>query len=109
MLIQVVEDRLKNLLSLTFVKNDIEKNVKERVLFKKYKERFERSLHLWSCGVVCLDMWCGMCMWCGHVVWYVWTCGVLCSCGVVMWCGMFGHVVWYIHVVWSCGVVCLDM
>ena len=25
---------------------NIEKNVKERVLFKNYKERFERSLHL---------------------------------------------------------------
>ena len=30
-----------------FAKDNIEKNVKERVLFKNYKERFERSLHLW--------------------------------------------------------------
>mgnify|MGYP003503706741 CR=1 FL=1 len=30
----------------TFAKNNINKNVKERVLFKNYKERFERSLHL---------------------------------------------------------------
>ena len=29
-----------------FAKNNIEKNVKERVLFKNYKERFERLLHL---------------------------------------------------------------
>ena len=32
--------------SLTLAKNNNEKNVKERVLFKNYKERFERSLHL---------------------------------------------------------------
>ena len=37
---------ITNLRSLTFVKNNIEKNVKERILFKNYKERFERSLHL---------------------------------------------------------------
>ena len=41
------EDRLKNSRSLTFAKNHIEKNVKERVLFKIYKEHFERLLHLW--------------------------------------------------------------
>ena len=40
------EDRSNNLGSLTFAKNNIEKKVKERVLFKNYKERFERSLHL---------------------------------------------------------------
>ena len=34
----------QNLRSLTFAKNNIENNVKERVLFKNYKER---SLHLW--------------------------------------------------------------
>ena len=32
--------------ALTFAKNNIEKNVKERVLSKNYKERFERSQHL---------------------------------------------------------------
>ena len=42
------EDILKNLRSLTFAENNFEKNVKERILFKIYKERFERSLHLWS-------------------------------------------------------------
>ena len=42
------EDRLKHLRLLTFAKNNIEKNVKERVLFKNHKERFERSLHLFS-------------------------------------------------------------
>ena len=31
----------------TFAQNNIEKNVKEPVLFKNYKELFERSLHLW--------------------------------------------------------------
>ena len=31
----------------TFAKNNIEKNVEDRVLFKNYKERFERLLHLW--------------------------------------------------------------
>ena len=31
-----------------FAKNNIEKNVKERVLFKRYKEHFECSLHLWT-------------------------------------------------------------
>ena len=41
------EERLNNLRSLTFAENNIEKNVKERVLFKNYKERFEHSLHLW--------------------------------------------------------------
>ena len=41
------KDRLKKLRSLTFAKTNIEKNVKERVLFKNYEERFERSLHLW--------------------------------------------------------------
>ena len=35
-----------NLRSLTFAKNNIEKNVKERFLYKNYKERFERWLHL---------------------------------------------------------------
>ena len=30
----------------TFAKINIEKNVKERVHFKNYKERFERLLHL---------------------------------------------------------------
>ena len=34
-------DRLKNLRSLTFAKNNIEKNAKECILFKNYKERFE--------------------------------------------------------------------
>ena len=34
--------------SPTFAKNNIEKNVKERVLFKNYKERFECLLHLWN-------------------------------------------------------------
>ena len=29
-----------------FAKINIEKNVKERVLFKNYKERFERSLSM---------------------------------------------------------------
>ena len=29
-----------------FAKINIEKNLKERILFKNYKERFERSLHL---------------------------------------------------------------
>ena len=38
--------RLNKLRSLTFAKNNIEKNVKERVLFKNYEERFKRSLHL---------------------------------------------------------------
>ena len=33
--------------TFTFAKNNIGKNVKERVLFKNYKEHFERSLHLW--------------------------------------------------------------
>ena len=42
----IKENRLKNLRSLTFAKNNIEKNVKERVIFKNYKERFELSLHL---------------------------------------------------------------
>ena len=37
---------IKNLCLLMFVKNNIEKNVKECVLFKNDKERFERSLHL---------------------------------------------------------------
>ena len=37
---------MKNLRSLTFAKNNIKKNVKERVLLKNYKERLERSLHL---------------------------------------------------------------
>ena len=41
------DDRLGNLRSLTLAKNNIEKNVKKLVLFKNYKERFERSLHLW--------------------------------------------------------------
>ena len=41
------KDRLKKLRSLTFAENNIEKNEKERVLFKNFKERFERSLHLW--------------------------------------------------------------
>ena len=41
------EDRLNNLRSLMFAKNKIEKYLKERVLFKNYKERFERLLHLW--------------------------------------------------------------
>ena len=36
--------QITNLRSLTFAKNNIEKNVKERV-FLNYKERFERSLH----------------------------------------------------------------
>ena len=40
-------EQIKNLRSLTFGKNNIEKNVKERVLFKNYKESFERLLHLW--------------------------------------------------------------
>ena len=40
------EDGLNNIRSLTFAKNIIEKKVKKRVLFKNYKERFERSLHL---------------------------------------------------------------
>ena len=31
--------QIKNLRSLTFAKNNIEKNVKERVLFKNNKER----------------------------------------------------------------------
>ena len=48
MFIQIIKDMLKNLRSLTFAENDIEKNVEERVLFKNYKERFERSLHLWE-------------------------------------------------------------
>ena len=39
--------QIKNVRSLTFAKNNIEKNVKERVLFKYYKEHFELSLHLW--------------------------------------------------------------
>ena len=43
-----IKDRLNNLRSLTFAKNNIEKNIKEHVLFKNYKERFERSLHLCS-------------------------------------------------------------
>ena len=38
--------QIKNLSSLTFAKNNIENNVKERILFKNYKERFESSLHL---------------------------------------------------------------
>ena len=42
------EDRLNNLRSLTFAKDNIDKNVKECVLFKTYEERFERSLHLWK-------------------------------------------------------------
>ena len=41
------EGRLNNLRSLTFSTNNIEKNV-ERVFFKNYRERFERSLHLWT-------------------------------------------------------------
>ena len=45
--IQLVWNKLKNLRSLTFAKNNFEINVKERVLFNNYKERFERSLHLW--------------------------------------------------------------
>ena len=48
MFIQIIKDMLKNLRSLTFAENDIEKNVEERVLFKNYKERFERSLHQWE-------------------------------------------------------------
>ena len=42
------EDRLNNLRSLTFAKDDIDKNVKECVLLKTYDERFERSLQLWK-------------------------------------------------------------
>ena len=38
--------KINNLRSLTFSKNNIEKNVKEWVLFNNYKERFKRSLHL---------------------------------------------------------------
>ena len=38
--------QIKNVHSLMFSKNDIEKNVKERFLFKNYKECFEQSLHL---------------------------------------------------------------
>ena len=41
------EDRLNNLRLLTFAKDNIEKNVNQRVFFKNYKERFERLLHLW--------------------------------------------------------------
>ena len=40
------KDRLNYLRLLTFAKNDIEKNVKGHVLFKNYKEHFERSIHL---------------------------------------------------------------
>ena len=47
MFIQIVEDILQNLRSLTFAKNNIETNVKERVLFKNYKARFERSLSIY--------------------------------------------------------------
>ena len=35
-----------NLRSLTFAQNNIEKNEKEHVLFKNYKECLEPSLHL---------------------------------------------------------------
>ena len=38
-----------NVHSLTFAKHDIQENVKERILFKNHKERFERALHLWFC------------------------------------------------------------
>ena len=48
MFIQIIENRLKNLRSLTFANNDIEKNAKERVFFKNYKERFERSLYIYD-------------------------------------------------------------
>ena len=48
----VKKNRLKKLRSLTFAKSNIEKIVKERLLFKNYKQRFERSLHL--CHVLCL-------------------------------------------------------
>ena len=37
---------MKNVRLPTFAKNIVEMNVKERVLFKNYEERFERSLHL---------------------------------------------------------------
>ena len=41
--------QIKNLRSLMFAKNNIEKNVKiNRRSFQNYKERFERSLHLWK-------------------------------------------------------------
>ena len=40
----VKKEQIKN---FTFAKNNTEKNVKERVLFKNYKERFERSLDRW--------------------------------------------------------------
>ena len=42
-----IEDRLNKFRSLKFSKNSIEKYVTERVIFKNYKERFERSLQLW--------------------------------------------------------------
>ena len=41
-----IEDRLNNLRSLTFAKNNIEKDVKECILLTNYKKCFERSLHL---------------------------------------------------------------
>ena len=41
------EDRLNDLRSLTFAKDNIDKNVTEHVVFKTYEERFERLLHLW--------------------------------------------------------------
>ena len=41
------KDILNNLRLLTFAKNNIKKNVKERILFKNYEECFERSLYLW--------------------------------------------------------------
>ena len=34
--------------SLTFAENNILKNVEKHIFFKNYKERFERSLHLWG-------------------------------------------------------------
>ena len=37
--IQIVKDRIKNSRLLTFAKNNIKKNAKERVLFNNYKER----------------------------------------------------------------------
>ena len=38
---------IEQIKKFTFAENNIEKNVKESVLFKNYKERFECSLHLW--------------------------------------------------------------
>ena len=57
--------QIKNLRLLALANNTIGKNVKERVLFKNYKERFDRSLHLWYSMFLILRTVFGMLICCG--------------------------------------------